>query len=163
MCFSAAASFVTAGAAGAIGMLSLTRANEPSALPLAATPALFAVQQAIEGLPWLEPPAGPDGSASTGPTPLFLLFAEVFWPVYAPIAVMLIEPDPRRRRLVASCLVVGLGIGAYMLWWILSQPHGARVLDGHIVYATEPRSSGPGLLAYLAATGLRWCCRPGAR
>ncbi len=80
-------------------MLTLTRANGPSALPLAATPALFAVQQAIEGLPWLEPPAAPDGSASTGLTPLFLLFAEVLWPVYAPIAVMLIEPDPRRRRL----------------------------------------------------------------
>ena len=50
MCFSTTASFVTAGVAGAIGIVSLTRANEPRELPLAATPIFFALQQSIEGL-----------------------------------------------------------------------------------------------------------------
>ena len=142
MCFSATASFVTAGVAGAIGMVSLTRANEPRELPLAATPIFFALQQSIEGLLWLNLPLAPGGSISTGLTFLYLFFAEVFWPAYAPIAVLLIEPNERRRHLMLICLAVGLGIGAYFLRDILIRPHGAVILDGHIVYVTEYRHSG---------------------
>jgi hypothetical protein len=61
MCFSAAASFVTAGVTGAIGAVALTRVNEPRELPLAATPILFALQQSIEGLLWLNLPIAPGG------------------------------------------------------------------------------------------------------
>ena len=57
MCFSASASFVTAAITGAIGIVTLTRVNEPRELPFAATPLLFALQQAVEGLLWLNLPA----------------------------------------------------------------------------------------------------------
>lgn len=154
MCFSTTASFVTAGVAGAIGIVSLTRANEPRELPLAATPIFFALQQSIEGLLWLNLPLAPDGSISTGLTFLYLFFAEVFWPVYAPMAVLLIEPNERRRQLILICLAVGLGIGAYLLWDILIRPHGAVILGGHIVYVTEYRHSGAIAPSYLAATSL---------
>jgi hypothetical protein len=56
MCFSAPASFITAGITGAIGVVALTRINEPRELPLAGTPLLFALQQGIEGLLWLKLP-----------------------------------------------------------------------------------------------------------
>jgi hypothetical protein len=36
----------------------------------------------------------------------------------------------------------------------LTQPHGAVIVDGHIVYVTEARRSGLIALSYLAATGL---------
>ena len=45
MCFSASASFVTAGITGAIGIVALTRVKGPREVPLAATPLLFAFQQ----------------------------------------------------------------------------------------------------------------------
>jgi hypothetical protein len=154
MCFSATASFVTAGVTGVVGIVSLSRANERRELPLAATPLLFALQQSVEGLLWLTLPVAPEESTATGLTFLFLFFAEAFWPVYAPLAVLLIEPDDWRRRLMLGCLAVGAGVSAYLLWWIFSRSHGAAIVHGHIVYVTEyPHSDAIGL-AYLAATGL---------
>jgi hypothetical protein len=78
----------------------------------------------------------------------------VFWPVYAPIAVWLIEPSERRRLLMLLCLPAGIAVGAYLLWPILTRPHSAIILDGHIVYVTEHRHSDVVGLSYLAATSL---------
>lgn len=158
MCFSAVASFVTAGVTGGIGIVSLARAKHPREMPLAAMPIFFAVQQSIEGVLWLNLPATPDESVSTSLTLLFLLLADVFWPVYAPITVLLIEPSERRRRYMCLGLAMGAGVAAYLLWRILTSPHGASISDGHIVYAVE--YTHPALvtvtvaLAYLAASSL---------
>ena len=154
MCFSAPASFVTAGITGAIGIVALTRVNEPRTLPLAATPLLFAIQQGIEGLLWLRLPLDSDGSLSTTLTFLYLFFAQAFWPLYAPVAVWLVEPNRHRRLFMVVCMGVGTGVGTYLLWGILGHPHLATILDGHIVYVTEYRHSDAGRFAYLAATGL---------
>ncbi len=152
MCFSATASFITAGVTGAIGIVSLVKANGPRERPLAATPLFFALQQSIEGLLWLNLPVAPDGAISNGLTLLFLFFAEVFWPVYAPMTVLLIEPNETRRRLMRLCLAMGVGVGAFLLWSILTRSHGAVILNGHIVYMTEHRYSDIFALGYLAAT-----------
>jgi hypothetical protein len=154
MCFSASASFVTAGITGAIGIVALTRVKGPREVPLAATPLLFALQQGIEGLLWLSLTQVTEGSRSAPLTVLYLFFAEAFWPVYAPIAVWLIEPNESRRHLMVICLGIGAGIGAYLLWWILGHPHFAAIWDGHIVYVTEYRHSDAVGAAYLTATGL---------
>lgn len=154
MCFSPTASFVTAGLTGVIGIVSITRVSQPRELPLAATPIFFAIQQAIEGILWLSLPQAPDGPAAAGLTLLYLIFAEVLWPVYAPATVLLIEPDERRRQLMLICLAAGVAVAATLLWSIVSRPHGARILDEHIVYVTEYRHSDLVALAYLAATGV---------
>ena len=57
MCFSATASFTAAAVAGSIGAVTLWKAaklRDPALLPIAAFPALFALQQTVEGLLWLE-------------------------------------------------------------------------------------------------------------
>ena len=154
MCFSAQASFVTAGITGAIGVVALARANKPRELPLAATPLLFALQQGIEGLLWLNLPLAPAGSLSMALTLLYLFFAEAFWPLYAPIAVWLIEPSEHRRHLMIVCMGVGAGVGAYLLWWVLDHPHLATILDDHIVYGSDYLQPGIVSLGYLTATGL---------
>src|SRR5579863_7518144 len=110
MCFSATASFVAAGVIGGMGIAAVIRAKEPRELPLAVIPILFAVQQGIEGLLWLYLPTAPEDSTSTFLTYAFLLFAEVLWPVYAPMTAWIIEPEPRRRRLMVLCVVIGLGV-----------------------------------------------------
>ena len=154
MCFSATASFVTAGMTSVVGIVSLNRVKDRRELPLAATPLLFAFQQCVEGLLWLDLPLAPGGAAAHGLTFLFLFFAEVLWPVYASIAVLLIEPDQRRRRLMLVCFAIGVGVSAQMLWSIATRPYGAVILEDHIVYLTGYTPSFAFGLAYLAATGL---------
>jgi hypothetical protein len=154
MCFSAAASFVTAVATGAIGLATLSRVASPRQLPLAAMPMVFATLQLLEGSLWLALPTGTGGPLATAATLLFLFLAEVWWPVFVPIAVLLIETQRKRRLFMLPSLAVGPAVAAYLLWGILTRDHRAEVLDGHIVYMTEEPFSLPIGLAYLAATAV---------
>lgn len=93
MCFSATASFLTAAALLPIGLetLRLARQRSPRLLPLAATPLLFAAQQAVEGWLWL----GQRGMAPVAvvmPAAItYLGFAFALWPVWLPLLL-----DPAR-------------------------------------------------------------------
>jgi hypothetical protein len=154
MCFSASVSFVTAALTGAIGVLSLTRIRKSREVPLASVPLFFALQQVGEGLLWLGLSSAPESTAAADLIFWFLLFAEVFWPVYAPMSIWLIEPSPERRRLMLPCVAIGAGVSGYLLWWLLTRSHSAAILNDHIVYVTEGRH--PTLLnaGYLIATSL---------
>ena len=154
MCFSAVASFVTAAVTGVIGVASLARVKDARELPLAAAPVLFAVQQGVEGLLWLNLPLAADASTATSLTLIFLMFAEVLWPVYAPVAVLLAEPHAQRRRLIFPCLALGIGVAAYLAWRILTGLHTAHIVDGHIVYETTRGQSDLVAFAYISATSL---------
>lgn len=152
MCFSATASFVTAAITTAVGVAALSRVNEPRAAPLAAMPLLFALQQFVEGLLWLSLSAAPGGTITGGATVFYLMMAEVFWPVFMPVSVYLIEPDARRRHLMLLCAATGIAVGIYLLWWIVTGQMSAVLHDGHIVYPSiYPPSIALGL-AYLTAT-----------
>ena len=153
MCFSATASFVAAGITAAVGIAALSRAREPREWPLAAVPLFFAAQQSIEGLLWLQLPVAPDGPITTSLTYLYLLFAEVWWPVYAPAACLLIEPVRARRLAISACLIVGLIVAVYYLSSILTHSHTARILGHHVVYVSEGKISFLMGAAYLVATG----------
>ena len=154
MCFSAPARFITAAVTSAIGIVALTRVNERRELPLAAMPLLFALQQGVEGVLWLNLPLAPNGPLSRALTLFYLFFAEAFWASYAAISVWLVERSENRRRLMGVCLGIGTGVGAYLLWWNLDHPQVPTILDGHIVYLTKywpPYAVG---VAYVAAMGL---------
>lgn len=57
--------FFTAAVTGAAGIAAVTRAHAREDMPPASIPLVFAVQQSLEGLLWLNLPARPDSSAST--------------------------------------------------------------------------------------------------
>ena len=154
MCFSATASFVACGATGAVGLVTIVRARGANELPLAAIPLLFSAQQGVEGLLWLTLPIAPGDPASSLLTNLFLLIAAVFWPVFGPFAVLLIEPEAFRRRLMGGCLAAGAGVAGYTLWHGLSSLPTASIVDGHIVYSGEPGLSYAIVFLYLMATGM---------
>lgn len=134
MCFSATASFITAGLTAAVGVYAVSRSSGMREFPLASMPLIFAAQQFSEGGLWLTLPISPESAVSSWLSHLFLVVALVFWPVFAPLAAFAIEPDALRRRLIGLCLAVGGAVSAYFLWALLMQPHDALIADGHISY-----------------------------
>ena len=152
MCFSAMASFVAAGVTGAVGAAAVSRVSQRSQLPLAAIPLFFAAQQAVEGALWLTLPLAPDGPVPTTLTHLFLLFAKTFWPFFVPLAVLLVEPESIRRRVLIALCGIGTGVAIFFLGSILTYNHSAHILGGHVVYSAEPHLSETVRLAYLLTT-----------
>lgn len=134
MCFSATASFVTAGLTAAVGIYAVSKSSGPREFPLASMPLFFAAQQFVEGGLWLTLPIAPEGAASSWLSHTFLVFALVFWPLFAPSSALLVEPDVVRHRLIGVCLAVGGAVSVYFLWLLLTEPHQAIIAGGHISY-----------------------------
>lgn len=140
MCFSATASFTAAAVIGGVGTVTLWKAaklREPALLPIAAFPALFAAQQAIEGLLWLDLARPEPGVCRPLLVHAFLGYAEIFWPVFAPLAAWLVEPERWRRWLIGLCLAVGVALSGYLLWMMIGNPYTASAATGHIVYRND--------------------------
>ena len=154
MCFSATASFVTVATTSIVAVACLSKVRRRNELPLASLPLIFAAQQAIEGCLWLQLPVDPAGPTSSILTLLFLLYAKVFWPAFAPVVAFLIEPEPRRRQLMTICIAIGAAVAAYCLWSIVTYPHEAIIRAGHIVYSGEPTPPVVIGILYLVATSI---------
>lgn len=152
MCFSATASFVAAAVTGGLGIATLSRVTSRAEAPLATVPLLFAVQQLIEGLLWVSLEGGADPGVVKALVEGFLLLAQVWWPIFVPIAVLLVEPDRARRRLMGVALVAGVSVGLYLLRSILTRAHNSEIIDEHVVYTTENPYPLAVSIAYFAAT-----------
>jgi hypothetical protein len=152
MCFSAIASFATSVVVGTIGVMAIARTSNVRELPLASIPLFFAVQQAAEGVLWLTLPVAPEGAASSLSTHTYLFFALVFWPVFSPLAVLLIETDQAQRRLIGVCLTFGIAIAVYFLWLVMALPHNAVIAGGSVRYETGSEAPFVAGGAYLFAT-----------
>lgn len=135
MCFSATASFTAGVVLLGIGTLTLKSARLTRELPFAAIPLLFAIQQLSEGAIWLtfryEAPL-----LNTVMTQLYSFFSHVLWPVYVPIAVMLIEPPGRRWQALLVFVAAGVAVGAYLLYFMVAFPIVSRPIGHHIEYVS---------------------------
>jgi 4-hydroxybenzoate polyprenyltransferase len=131
MCFSATASFVAGGTLSAAGALALSDAKDAKKLPLASIPLFFGIQQTIEGVVWVI-----FGSAviSTLAAYTFLFFAYVFWPVFVPIATLLVETHPLRRKILQAFSALGVAIGLYLLYFLILEPSKAHIVNQSITY-----------------------------
>ncbi|MEK7530856.1 MAG: DUF6629 family protein [Patescibacteria group bacterium] len=131
MCFSATASFVAGGVLAATGVLTLTKTEAKKELPLASIPLFFGIQQTIEGVIWLSFGMSLLGTVMTY---AYLFFAYVFWPVFVPIAVLLVEPDPLRKNVLRALSLAGFILGAYLLYYIFADPGTAHIVNQSIAY-----------------------------
>ena len=137
MCFSATASFTLAATTALVGLAAVRQVRQRPELFLAIVPLLFAAQQAVEGLVWLQ--LSGDGDSATVATLSFtyLLFANIFWPVYTAVAVLLIEPDRRRRRLFGAIAAVGSVLAIYLFIGLLGDPATAVIRGNSIDYTGD--------------------------
>ena len=155
MCFSATASFSAAAVTGTIGVLTLRMAaakHDRRLLALAAFPLLFAAQQFVEGLIWLDLAAPEPGALRPILAHAFQGYAEIFWPIFAPLAAFLIEPQRVRRHLILLCLAIGVALSAYLLTKMLAHPYEASIGSGHIVYRNDFRYPTGIEIPYVVAT-----------
>jgi hypothetical protein len=139
MCFSATASFTGAAVLCAAGAVTVSNASSLHRMlvPFAGFPLLFAAQQAVEGFLWLELPRPEPGPFRSALVHAFQGYAEVFWPVFAPLAVFLIEPIRWRRWAIGLCLAVGACLAIYLLIKMIQHPYFAFIAGGHVMYRND--------------------------
>lgn len=153
MCFSASASFLVGTSLLAVGAATLNQTVRRSELPFAAIPLLFGVQQIVEGGIWL-------GLGFELPVPtqlltqVYALFSHVLWPIYVPMAILLLEPEPARRRINLVFIWAGAAAALYLLHVLIRFPLRAALVGGHIQYQSPHDYALIVMAAYLAATCL---------
>lgn len=162
MCYSATASFTAGTALTVVGALTLRKSQGKREIPLALIPLLFGVQQLTEGLVWVS--LGRDlPLLQSWATYIYSMFSHVVWPILVPLAILLVEPKPWRRRTVGVFFALGLSVGLYLLYFIVRFPVTARVRGDSISYDSPHFYIAVVLVGYLLATcigGLfssHWC------
>ncbi len=151
MCFSASASFAAGTCLLGLGTLTWRAARRPCERPFAAIPLLFATQQFIEGLIWL---TFSDEAARVNAilTYAYTLFSHLLWPVFVPLAVLLIEPPGWRRRALAACVVAGTLVSASLLFSIAEGGIVSRPTGHHIEYIAPHYFALATMALYLLST-----------
>jgi hypothetical protein len=133
MCFSATASFTAGVVLLTIGTVTTRRARQAAEWPFALIPVLFGVQQLLEGALWL---TFPDKAPflNTVLTQLYSLFSQIIWPIYIPVAVLLLEPSKWRRKVLGAITLAGCAVSVFLLYYLVRQPVLSRVQGRHISY-----------------------------
>ncbi|MEB0113117.1 hypothetical protein QN397_17340 [Variovorax sp. RTB1] len=153
MCFSATASFSAGGVLLGIGALTLKAARRPCEWAFAAIPLLFAIQQLIEGVIWLTFSADTPLLNSVM-THAYSFFSHVLWPVYLPMAVLMIEPSGGRRRTLKALVLAGSAIGIYLLYVLVAFPVVSRPTGQHVEYDSPHFFAAAVMTLYLLSTTL---------
>lgn len=152
MCFSFEADLAAAAVLTPIGILSVRAARTPRELPLASIPLIFAAHQFTEAWAW----AGVEGRVGNATMQFaidaFLIVAQVVLPTLVPVAMLLVEPDRRRRVLMGLTGLVGLGI-AIAFTRILIVYGAYAYPDDHVMVYKTPVDLGWAVgVAYLLPT-----------
>lgn len=139
MCFSAEASFTSAGVLAVIGGLTYRESQKEDRTKklyyLAIIPLMFALQQFFEGIVWMTMPPDSDyillnKVAKYG----FLFFAGLFWPIWIPYTLYTIEENCHRKKLIFWTLCIGgmIAIAASLSMFILG--NDVLVISHNIAY-----------------------------
>jgi hypothetical protein len=135
VCFSPSASLGVAAGIGLAGAAALARVSERREIPLAAVPLLFSAQQAIEGSLWL---ALGNDIPSRWAVPLanaFMVLALVIWPLWSPVAAMLVERDRKRRIAMTVILIIAILLAVRGVSGMSAQLYEACVVHNSISYS----------------------------
>lgn len=143
MCFSATASFIAGGVLSATGIVTIRKAKTKAEVPFASIPLLFGIQQLIEGVVWLSFGNQLLNSIATNS---FLAFALVLWPVFVPTAVLLIEANKTRKKLLTTFVFIGASVGLYLLYTMFVGPYMSHTANMSISYHS------PHIHLYLVST-----------
>jgi len=155
VCFSARASFIAAGALGAIGSATVAQCREKKSLPFAMTPLFFGLQQLCEGIVWLGLSAAePLTPLHTIAVYLFCGFALMFWPIWLPWSLYLIETRASRKRVLFWFVCFGAVMGilsfAAALYFGITASEHVRHITYQLTCISAHKQSSPWLYLFTA-------------
>jgi len=101
---------------------------------LACMPLLFAVQQLCEGFVWLSVINKSFSHWQTVSMYAFLLFAQVIWPLFVPFAVLFLEQDAARKKILRWFAFSGCITACYFTYCLLAFDAHIGVSPYHIQY-----------------------------
>ena len=137
MCFSASASLTAGAGLLIIGAIAVSQSKTTPQRVLASIPVIFSVQQVSEGLLWLSL----SGAISIKWQNLFMyifqVFAQVLWPTFVPLTILLFEKNVRRRQILRILLAVGMLTSLYLCWCLLFYNVSAMIEGHHIKYELD--------------------------
>jgi hypothetical protein len=134
MCFSATASFAASATLTALGIYAFSRAKHPATYLLAASPLIFALQQASEGFVWLGLTNAAWQPFLTPAAYFFLFCALAWWPFWIPLSLALLEPHILKKKILINLLTFGTFFSLYMLFCLFYYGATASVQGCHIYY-----------------------------
>jgi len=134
MCFSTEASFIGGAVISAIGIATIRKVHKPTQIVFAIIPLFFGLQQIAEGFVWLSL-QNPDYGGFTKPAMyVFLIMAEVFWPFMVPLAVLHMEKNEKRIKILWALLSLGLTVSLYFTVCLLLYKVTPEIRGYHIEY-----------------------------
>ena len=131
MCFSATASFTTGTLLLVTGIITLRQVKHISSLPFASIPLIFGIQQIIEGFVWISFPYEFFHSIAVH---MFVFIAYVFWPIYTPISIFVLEKDTLRKKLLLWISGIWLFTGVFILSYIFTSGVTSSIVSHSICY-----------------------------
>ena len=137
MCFSATVSFGAGVALSVAGAVAVNKAHTPAQRVFASIPLLFSIQQISEGFVWLglqHPEFKPSLPFATF---TFLIFAQIVWTLWIPFAMLLLEKNAWRKKVLHFLLGCGVVLSMYHGWGLIAHPITGEALDCHIFYHVE--------------------------
>jgi len=137
MCFSATASFGAGIVLTVLGAITIKKVQHPSQIMFASIPLIFAVQQIAEGVLWLTLPDPRYAKTQISFTYMFLIFAQVVWPIWIPVSILLLEKLTFRKKIQSILVAVGLLVGIYLICCLLMFTVRANIVGYHIRYKVD--------------------------
>jgi hypothetical protein len=153
MCFSANASFGAGIVLSVIGVATIKKTQHPSQILFASIPLLFAVQQISEGILWVTLPNPAYAGLSQIVTYVFMFFAQFFWPLWVPIAILMLEKESKRKKIQKILVGIGLIVAFYSAYSLLTYHVHASIVGYHVTYFVDnPNTIGKygGILYFIA-------------
>jgi hypothetical protein len=134
MCFSTSVSFGAGAVLGLVGVLAIKKVQSPAQFAFAAIPILFSIQQFAEGFVWLSLTNKVYEGWGTSSINLFLVFAQVLWPIWVPLSVWLVEKEAMPKKVLLGLLGMGVLLAMYLSYCLFYYHATAEIVSYHISY-----------------------------
>lgn len=151
MCFSGEVDLLAGAGITALGVDAVRHASSRRDVPLAVVPIVLGGHLLVEAVVWHGLQGGDALLGWRTAAALYLAIAFVVVPVLVPFALIIREPEPRRRQLLPF-LVVGAGVATVLGLELVEGPISARIEDHHIAYSVPLASGGLLVAIYVAST-----------